>query len=97
MNQVQRREWRRLYRRVRRHPVGRWAVWLVWIGLGLCSFGCAFYLPIALERREVLLAAGCVGVAAPMSEKVAAWLLAALRRRLTRRVARALPHGVTAC
>lgn len=87
MNQIQRRAGRRLYRRTRRHPVARWAIWLVWIGLGLGSFGCAFYLPVALERRAVLRAAGCVGVTESVTERAAAWLFAALGRLGERGVA----------
>lgn len=50
----------RVYRRANRHPVGRWALWLVWIGLGLMTMMCAIYIPIQLERRDVLRAAGCL-------------------------------------
>lgn len=55
-----RREVTRIYRRANRHPVGRWALWAVWLGLGLMSFMAAIYIPILLERRDVLRAAGCV-------------------------------------
>lgn len=54
--------WRHLartYRYVRRHPLGRWLLLVVWVGLGIAlTTPYTALIPIALERREVLRAAG---------------------------------------
>lgn len=44
---------------VRADPVGRWLLAIVWAGLGCMSAGLLSLIPIWLERREVLAAAGC--------------------------------------
>jgi hypothetical protein len=49
----------RTYRLVQADPIGRWLLAVVWSGLGLCTVMAAAYLPILIERREVLAAAGC--------------------------------------
>lgn len=49
----------RTFRRLRADPVGRWLLAIVWAGLGCMSAGVLSLLPIWLERREVLAAAGC--------------------------------------
>lgn len=50
---------KRHYRYVRRHPVGKWALMLVWVGLGVAlTSPYVALIPIALERRGMLKAAG---------------------------------------
>lgn len=55
---AKRRRLTRTYRYVQTHPIGRWALAATWIGLGLCSFMILAFVPIILERRDVLRAAG---------------------------------------
>lgn len=40
-------------------PIGRWLLAIVWAGLGCASAGVLALVPLMLERREVLAAAGC--------------------------------------
>lgn len=50
------------YRYVWGHPVGRWMIWVVLVGLGFLTFMSAIYLPIVMERRDFLRDAGATWV-----------------------------------
>lgn len=60
MTRTQRIRFARRYRRLAADPIGRWALAVVWSGLGLMTCMAAIYVPILIERREVLKAAGVV-------------------------------------
>lgn len=48
-----------LYRDLDADPRTRWLLLTVWAGLGLVTFMAAAYIPLLIERRAVLTAAGC--------------------------------------
>lgn len=62
MTAQRRRKIGKTYRYLQAHRYGRWALAAVWGGLGLCSIMALAYVPILLERREVLRAAGATWV-----------------------------------
>ncbi len=49
----------RAYRDLDTDPRTRWLLLIVWSGLGLMTLMAAAYVPLLIERRAVLTAAGC--------------------------------------
>lgn len=60
MTRIQRCRIVRTYRWLQADPIGRWLLAVVWSGLGLMTVMALAYVPILIERREVLRDAGVV-------------------------------------